>query len=177
MSPSRVPAELLVLTPPPAHSVLTLLFGSLIGSTFLAALLVAGPVLVHFFWYKPHPTDHRRYVLDNVQAWLFWAAANLLVSWWLALIIDLVPAVVRGVVALVWGHVSESIKTRIELFNSVKGTVKPLFYAASGWVSWVILFEHIYKLHDSGEEAQSRAKYTNTVRAPRAPALSDRARP
>ncbi|ETW84480.1 Mechanosensitive ion channel [Heterobasidion irregulare TC 32-1] len=143
--------------------VVTLLFGSLIGSTFLAALLVAGPVLVHFFWYKPHPTDHRRYVLDNLQAWLFWAAANLLVSWWLALIIDLVPAVVRGVVALVWGHVSESIKTRIELFNSVKGTVKPLFYAASGWVSWVILFEHIYNLHDSGEEAQSRAKYTNTL--------------
>lgn len=131
---------------------------------FVAGLLVAGPILVHFFWYKPNPTAHRRYVLDNIEAWLFWAAANVLISWWLAMIIDVVPAIFRGIVALSWGHVSEKIKTRIEMYNSVRGSVKPLFYAASGWVSWIILFEHIYKLYDGDDPSQSQASYTERVR-------------
>ncbi|KAI0260914.1 Mechanosensitive ion channel-domain-containing protein [Gloeopeniophorella convolvens] len=143
--------------------ILSLLFGSLIGSVFLAVVLATGPILVYFLWYKHHPSEHRRYVVDNVEAWLFWAAANVIVSWWLAMLIDIVPAVIRGIVAAAWGHVSEEIKTRLELYNSVKGTIKPLFYAASGWVSWIIIFEKIYNLYDADHTDQSRAHYTHTV--------------
>lgn len=139
------------------------MFSSLIGSILLAGLLVTGPVLIHFYWYKPNPTPHRRYVLDNVEAWLFWAAANLLVSWWLALLINLAPVVALSGISLGWGHVSESVKNGSELYNSVKGTIKPPFYAASGWVSWIIIFESIYNLYDGNDESQSYASYTPRV--------------
>jgi hypothetical protein len=68
-------------------------------------------------------------------------------------------------VAVVWGHVSERIKTRIELFNSIKDTLKPLLYAASGWASWVIIFSNIYHLYNADDPSQSRAKYTIRVRS------------
>ncbi|TFY81473.1 hypothetical protein EWM64_g2537 [Hericium alpestre] len=143
--------------------ILSLLFGSLIGSVVLAGVLAAGPILAFFFWYKPHPDAHRRYVMDNIMAWLFWAAANVLLSWWLAMFIDVAPIVLRGAVSLVWGHVSERTKTHIEMYNSVKGTIKPLFYGASAWVSWIILFEGIFKLHDRDHAELSRAPYTEKL--------------
>jgi hypothetical protein len=104
--------------------ILSLLFGSLIGSLVSAGVLATGPILLYFYWYKPHPSAHRRYVLDNVQAWLFWAAAQLIVSWVLALIVDIIPAVVTTTLSIVWGHVSEYIKTRIELYAAVKDNIK-----------------------------------------------------
>ncbi|KAK7061385.1 EF-hand domain-containing protein, partial [Favolaschia claudopus] len=131
---------------------LTLLFSSLIGSTFLAGVIVTPAILLYFFWYKPTRTEHRHKVVLNVQAWLFWAAANLLVSWYLAVAIDIIPSIFRFMLSIAWGHVSEAIKTRIEMYNSVKNTIKPIFYAASGWVSWVIIFGHIYKLYGDPEE-------------------------
>ncbi|KAG1753685.1 Mechanosensitive ion channel-domain-containing protein [Suillus paluster] len=140
----------------------TLLFSSLIGSTFLAAVLATPALLVHFFWYKPHPTDYRHYVDINIEAWLFWAAANVVISWALAMIIDIVPAIIRVVIAVTWGHVSESVKTKLELYASIKDTIKPLFYAASAWLSWTILFQNIFALHDSSG-VQSYASYTDRV--------------
>jgi hypothetical protein len=142
---------------------MTLLFGTLIGSIFMAGVFVTGPILIHFYWYKPHPTEHRKYVQDNVQAWLFWAAAQLIVSWFLALLVDLVPGVVRLFISLAWGHVSEYVKTRIELYNSVKDNIKPVLYAASAWVSWNILFDGIYDLYHGGDTDKSRAQYTKRV--------------
>lgn len=125
---------------------------------------MAPAILVHFFWYKPHPTDHRRYVKNNVEAWLFWAAANILVSWYLALVVDIVPIVIRFLISAFWGHVSESVKSQYELYTSVKDTLKPVLYAASCWVSWVIIFAHIYELYDIDDESQSQAQYLNRVR-------------
>lgn len=139
------------------------MFSTLIGSTILTCLLVAPALIIHFVWYKPHPTAHRRYVKDNIEAWFFWIAANLLISWYLALIVDLAPIFVRGVIALFWGHVSENVKNKIELYNSVKNAIKPLFYAISAWVSWIILFENIYNLYDANNNANSAAQYTNRV--------------
>ncbi|KAA1466007.1 hypothetical protein DENSPDRAFT_766710 [Dentipellis sp. KUC8613] len=143
--------------------ILTLLFGSLIGSMFITGLIVTGPLIALFYWYKPHPTESRRYTMENIEAWTFWAAANVLLSWWFAMFIDIAPVVFRGVIAFVWGHVSEKVKTRIELYNSVKNTIKPLFYAASAWVSWIILFQSIFKLHDPNNPGQSRAHYTERL--------------
>ncbi|KAG0699854.1 Mechanosensitive ion channel-domain-containing protein [Suillus ampliporus] len=140
----------------------TLLFSSLIGSTFLAAILVTPALLVHFFWYKPHPTDYRHYVDINIEAWLFWAAANVVISWGLAMIIDIIPAITRLVIAVTWGHVSETVKTKLELYDSIKDTIKPLLYAASAWLSWNILFQNIFQLHDPSS-VQSYAPYTDRV--------------
>ena len=142
---------------------LAVAFGSLIGSTIISGLLVTPALLVHFFWYKPNPTEHRRYVKDNVEAWLFWAGVNTSISWYLALMVDLLPTVVRFIVSGAWGHVSEGFKSKIEMYNSVKNTIKPLLYAGSGWASWVIIFAHIYQLHDLDDETNSRANYTNVV--------------
>ncbi|KAF5370064.1 hypothetical protein D9758_001387 [Tetrapyrgos nigripes] len=143
--------------------IITLLFSTLIGSTFVAAVMVTPGILIHFFWYENNPTDHRRYIKDNVQCWTFWAAANLLISWYLALIVDLVPGIVTFMVAAVWGHVSERHKSRIELYKSVKNTFKPVLYAASGWASWVIIFGHIYHLYNVDHPNDSFAHYTRRV--------------
>ncbi|KAI1789003.1 Mechanosensitive ion channel-domain-containing protein [Ganoderma leucocontextum] len=142
---------------------ITLLFSTLIGSTILSGLIISPALLLHFFWYKPHPTDHRKFVKDNIEAWLFWAAANISISWGLALIVDIIPVVIRITISIAWGHVSELVKSRLELYNSVKGPIKPVLYAASGWVSWVILFNNIFKLFDIDNEALSRAPYTARV--------------
>ncbi|KAF9077757.1 Mechanosensitive ion channel-domain-containing protein [Rhodocollybia butyracea] len=143
--------------------IITLLFSSLLGSTLIAGILVAPGILLYFYWYKKDPTSHRKYVVQNVQAWMFWAAANLLLSWYLAVIIDLIPTVATFTVSAVWGHVSEVIKSRVELYNSVKNTIKPVLYAASGWASWVIIFGHIYNLYDTIDSSQSRASYAHRV--------------
>ncbi|KAF9008845.1 Mechanosensitive ion channel-domain-containing protein [Cyathus striatus] len=143
--------------------IITLLFSTLIGSVFLAGVLITPALLIHFYWYEPHPTEFRRYVKDNVQCWLFWAAANLVISWGLAMLIDLVPVVTRLFIAAAWGHVSEYVKTRIELYNSVKDTAKPAFYAASSWASWIIIFAKIYDLYDDDDVTKSQAPYTRRV--------------
>ena len=139
------------------------MFGSLVGSTLLSGFIIAPALLFHFYWYKPHPDEHRRYVKDNVEAWLFWAGANLTISWYLALIIDIIPIVARYLIAMVWGHISEEFKSKLELYNSVKNTIKPVFYAASAWASWVIIFTQIYKLYDMNNPDESRAQYTTRV--------------
>jgi small-conductance mechanosensitive channel len=140
----------------------TLLFSSLVGSTFLAAVLITPALLVHFFWYKPHPTDYRHFVDINIEAWLCWAAANVVISWGLAMIIDIIPAIIRVAIAVTWGHVSETVRTKLELYASIKDTIKPLFYAASAWLSWNILFQNIFMLNDSSN-VQNYARYTDRV--------------
>ncbi|KAG9009689.1 hypothetical protein FRB90_008191, partial [Tulasnella sp. 427] len=70
---------------------LTFFFSTLIGSTLLSGALVAAAICVRLFWLNPHWSEHRDYITDNIQAWLFWAAANVTISWCLASIIDLLP--------------------------------------------------------------------------------------
>lgn len=55
------------------------------------------------------------------------------------------------------------MKTRLELYISVKGTLKPVFYAASIWVSWVIIFQNIYNLYDPNNADGSRTGYTDRL--------------
>ncbi|KAJ7781634.1 Mechanosensitive ion channel-domain-containing protein [Mycena metata] len=141
--------------------IMTALFSSLIGSTFLAAVLVTPGILIYFFWYKPSRTEYRHKITLNVQAWLFWAAANLLISWYLAMLINVVPSFARFFISAAWGHVSEAVKSRIEMYNSAKDTIKPVFYAASGWASWVIIFGHIFQLY--GANSKNHQAYTETV--------------
>jgi hypothetical protein len=78
------------------------------------------------------------------------------------MIIDIIPAIIRVAIAVTWGHVSETVRTKLELYASIKDTIKPLFYAASAWLSWNILFRNIFMLNDSSN-AQNYARYTDRV--------------
>ncbi|KIM67723.1 hypothetical protein SCLCIDRAFT_20757 [Scleroderma citrinum Foug A] len=97
---------------------------------------------------------------------LFWAATSIVISWVLvAMSVDVIPVIIRILISLSWGHVeSEEVKTRIELYNSVKDIFKPVLYAFSAWISWVILFENILHLNNPSSDVQSYAAYTG--RAP-----------
>lgn len=66
--------------------IITLLFSSFLGSLLLAILLATPAILFQYLWYKPYPTEDRAYVNDNISAWLYWASANMLVSWALAFV-------------------------------------------------------------------------------------------
>ncbi|KAF8305933.1 hypothetical protein DL93DRAFT_2181438 [Clavulina sp. PMI_390] len=141
----------------------TFLFSTLIGTTFLTCVLVAVPITLHFVYYRPHPTQYRTMVTDNVSAWFYWAAANLLISWYLAVIIDVIPHIATWFVKLSWGTLPESFKTKIGLYDSIKGWIKPVFYAASAWVSWVIIFANIFGLHNTAADVTSDAAYTDRM--------------
>jgi len=65
-------------------------------------------------------------------------------------------------IAVTWGHASETVRTKLELYTSIKDTIKPLFYAASPWLSWNILFQNIFKLNDSSN-TRNYAHYTDRV--------------
>jgi hypothetical protein len=79
------------------------------------------------------------------------------------MIIDTIPIFIRYLISAIWGHVSESVKTRIETYDSVKDTAKPAFYAASAYASWIIIFGGIYHLFNGADNSKSRARYTNRV--------------
>ena len=79
------------------------------------------------------------------------------------MLINIVPILLRYFIALSWGHVSESVKSKIEMYNSVKDTSKPAFYAASAYASWIIIFSNIYNLHSDNVAVDSRAPYTDRV--------------
>jgi hypothetical protein len=51
----------------------------------------------------------------------------------------------------------------LELYDAAKGTLKPMLYGASGWLSWVIIFHGIYGLYDVHDESQSKLQYLNRV--------------
>ncbi|CAE6475653.1 unnamed protein product [Rhizoctonia solani] len=138
-------------------------FSTLIGSTITAGLLVAAPIILRIYYLKPNRTEHRAYVTDTVSAWLFWAAANVLVSWYIAVLIDLIPHLIAFSVDTVWGTVSEQLKSKIETYNATKGWIKPPFYAATAWVAWFILFAKIFKLYNPSNEDASVAHYTPIV--------------
>jgi len=142
----------------------TFFLSTLIGSTILSGLIVAIPLILHFFWFAPNPTDERGYITDNVSAWLYWAAANILLSWYLAMIVDIIPGVANMLIIAVWGEINETLRSRVELYNAAKDNVKPVLYGASCWVSWVIIFDGIFDLYDHANEANSRAHYTARVR-------------
>ena len=126
----------------------------------MAGLLVLGPILLKVFWLDPHRNSHRQFVWDQVAAWVFWVAANLLLSWYFAFLVNLIPVVAKEAVEIVWGEVSESTKTRLELYASAKDAIKPMLYGATAYASWVIIFDSIYNLYDTRDESLSRASYT-----------------
>ena len=79
------------------------------------------------------------------------------------MLIDIAPIVVRLVVAALLGHVSERTKSRLEVYDSVKDTAKPAFYAGGAYASWVVDFGGVFGLYDESEEGRSRAGYTVRV--------------
>lgn len=62
---------------------------------------------------------------DNIGAWFYFAAFNVLLSWYLAVLIDLAPLAVTGVITLLWGEVTEAMKVHVETYGVIKGWIKP----------------------------------------------------
>ena len=147
----------------PVLRIATFFLSTLIGSTLLAGVIVAVPLILHFYYLVPDPTQHRQYITDNISAWLYWAAANILLSWYLAMIVDIIPVVCEMVIDVVWGEVTETVRSRIELYNAAKDNIKPVLYGASCWVSWIVVFDGIYHLYNQHDEAMSSAPYTVRV--------------
>jgi len=79
------------------------------------------------------------------------------------MLIDIAPIFVRLIVAALLGHVSERTKSRLEVYDSVKDTAKPAFYAGGAYASWVVVFGGVFGLYDGSEEGRSRAGYTVRV--------------
>ena len=86
----------------------------MIGSTLLAGVVITVPLVLRFYYLIPYRTERRQYVTDNVSAWLYWAAANVLLSWYLAMIVDVVPIISNLVIDLVWGEINEGVRSRLE---------------------------------------------------------------
>ncbi|KZS97573.1 hypothetical protein SISNIDRAFT_405172 [Sistotremastrum niveocremeum HHB9708] len=140
--------------------IITFFLSTLIGSTLLAGLLVAAPILLKFLWLDKHDSENNHFIWEQVCAWVFWVAANLILSWYFAFLVDIFPVLAKLIVQIVWGEVSEMIKSRLEFYHSAKNSLKPMIYGATAWASWVIIFDSIYHLYDHANEDDSRARYT-----------------
>jgi hypothetical protein len=81
------------------------------------------------------------------------------------MIVDIVPIICNAVIGLIWGEISESVRSRVELYSAAKDKIKPVLYGASGWVSWVVVFDGIYHLYNQHDTSMSHAPYTPRVRA------------
>lgn len=135
-----------------------------LGNLIISIILIF-PVLGMSFGYRPGASDqspdaqHRRYVADNVDAWFIWASFNLHLSWWLHAMIALFPRLITGGIRLVWGSVSQQVNTVAEGYNALRPAINPIFYAAAGWASWVIIFSHIFNLFNANDPSNCRASY------------------
>jgi hypothetical protein len=115
------------------------------------------------FWLNRNNTASREFIWEQIAAWVFWAAANLILSWYFAFLVNIIPIIIKDILAIVWGDVSETMKSRLELYASAKDAIKPILYGATAYASWIIIFDTIYNLYDSRDGSASRATY-----APRA---------
>lgn len=113
-----------------------------------------------FLWLDKHDSENNHFIWEQVCAWVFWVAANLILSWYFAFLVDIFPVLAKLIVQIVWGEVSEMIKSRLEFYHSAKNSLKPMIYGATAWASWVIIFDSIYHLYDHANEDDSRARYT-----------------
>lgn len=129
----------------------------------LAGIIATIPIILHFYYYRPDPTERRKYIADNVSAWLYWTAANILLSWYLAMIVDIMPGLANLLIIGLWGDLNETLRSRVELYNAAKDKFKPVLYGASCWVSWEIIFDGIFNLYEHADGSQSRASYTPRV--------------
>ncbi|MBW0542438.1 hypothetical protein O181_082153 [Austropuccinia psidii MF-1] len=149
------------------YKIFKFLLITFIGNIFLSIILLIPPFILRFrgfyqFGDSPHQI-HTRYIYDNVAAWMFWASYNLLASWVLHLLIELVPRLLVFLVDVIWGEVSEVIKTYVENFRMFKPWIKYMFYSAMLWGSWEIIFSGLYQLHSHDDSGQYRAPYTDVV--------------
>ncbi|OAV99069.1 hypothetical protein PTTG_02396 [Puccinia triticina 1-1 BBBD Race 1] len=158
------------------YSIVKLLITTFIGNILLSLLCIIPPLVLRFTGYYQSgdsPEAHNtRFIYDNVAAWLFWAAYNILASWVLSFLTELIPrphsscCVHQAIVLLVgvvWGDVNETIKGRVETFHTAKPWIKVIFYSAMCWGSWEVIFNGIYHLYALTDTGHYRAPYTETI--------------
>lgn len=138
------------------------MFTSFLGNLLISAILVV-PAIVMQFVYRDEATEankaRRDYVTDNVQAWTIWASFNLFMSWVLHIFVEILPRLLLGVVALVWGRTNQATLNAAEYYNAQKGYIKPIFYAACSWASFAILMNSNFHLYNHSDPKNGRAPY------------------
>lgn len=137
-------------------------------TTFLGNLVLTGimlvPILVIHYVYRKRDDDHKVYIADNVEAWFIWAAFNLHLQWWIHFLVELMPAIITGVLRLVWGAPGQRLQNYLEYYRALNRYLKLLFYAALNWGSWTIIFNSIFGLYSASNPSEtSRAPYTYRI--------------
>lgn len=149
------------------YRIVKFIITAFIGNILLSVVLLIPPLSLRYDGYYKSGDDpaavHSRYIYDNVAAWMFWASFNIVTSWLLHFLIELVPRLVVLLVGVVWGDVNETIKGRVETFQTAKPWVKVIFYSAMSWGSWEVMFRGIFGLYSTMENGQYRAPYTETI--------------
>lgn len=149
------------------YSIVKFLITTFIGNIFLSLVFIIPPIILRYGGYYQSGDSpsaiNSKYVYDNVAAWFIWASYNIMSSWVLHFLIELVPRAIVLLVGIVWGDVNETIKGRVETFHAAKPWIKVLFYSAMCWGSWEVIFRGIYFLYFLKEDGHYRAPYTETV--------------
>ncbi|KAA1126599.1 hypothetical protein PGTUg99_029464 [Puccinia graminis f. sp. tritici] len=149
------------------YSIVKVLITTFIGNIILSLMFIIPPLVLRYTgYYQSGDTPSAattRYIYDNVAAWLFWGSYNILASWVLNFMTELIPRVIVLLVGIVWGDVNETIKGRVETFHTAKPWIKVIFYSAMCWGSWEVIFNGIYHLYALTENGQYRAPYTETI--------------
>ncbi|KAI8457824.1 hypothetical protein BY996DRAFT_6885123, partial [Phakopsora pachyrhizi] len=148
------------------YNIFKVLLTTFIGNIILSIVFIIPPLILRFDGYyeatnNPQALYHHLHY-DNTSAWLFWISYNLMSSWALHFLTELSPRIAVSLVSIIWGDVSESIKTQIETFHTYKTWLKVLLYSAMGWGSWEVIFGGIFDLHSTTTKP-SRAHYTDTI--------------
>lgn len=149
------------------YSIVKFLITTFIGNIFLSLVFIIPPIILRYGGHHQSgispSASNSKYVYDNVAAWFIWASYNILSSWVLHFLIELVPRAVVLLVGIVWGDVNEAIKGRVETFHAAKPWIKVIFYSAMCWGSWEVIFRGIYNLYSLTEDGHYRAPYTETI--------------
>ncbi|KAH9467771.1 hypothetical protein MJO28_006181 [Puccinia striiformis f. sp. tritici] len=149
------------------YSIVKFLITTFIGNIFLSLLCLIPPLVLRYTGYyqtgDSQESIKTRFIYDNVAAWLFWASYNIVASWVLNFLTELIPRSIVLLVGIVWGDVNENIKGQVETFHTAKPWIKVIFYSAMCWGSWEVIFNGIYRLYAVSENGLYRAPYTETV--------------
>lgn len=80
---------------------------------------------------RPVPRSPPFYpVVPSLTKMQLWNLRSGRISWYLAVVINILPHIVTWFVSVAWGTITESFKTRLGLYEAFKGWIKPIFYAA-----------------------------------------------
>ncbi|KAF7725863.1 hypothetical protein EC973_009195 [Apophysomyces ossiformis] len=121
----------------------------LLIALFGSAVFIA--IAVCFYLLLPIPTEAEqndvnfKNVRSNVQCWMYWAAFMWHIGWLTTVFIELVPKVVSLWTKIFKGRRSESVKSNMEYYMSLKWYLGLVLMASWNWGSWAFLLQYPFQ--------------------------------